>query len=137
MSEPGLLSVFFPTEASDGQGGPMSAMQVKDSEGRWQDVQLAAHEVAVVLGHTLQHASAGLLQAGTHRVVGDPYAAPNAAGAAAGSGRRLLHFELRPRTAAVLDLRAELEAAGHTVSARWEPPLLLLLPAGHGAATCG
>jgi hypothetical protein len=105
----------------------MSAMQVKDSEGRWQDVRLAAHEVAVVLGHTLQHASAGLLQPGTHRVVGDPYAASHAAGAAAGSGRRLLHFELRPRPAAVLDFRAELEAAGHTVSARWALPLLLPL----------
>ena len=44
---------------------------------------------------------------------------------------------LRAGAAAATKRAAELEAAGHTVSARWEPPLLLLLPAGHGAATCG
>lgn len=88
-------------------------MQVRDSEGRWQDVQLGEHEVAVCCGATLQHATAGLLRPAVHRVVGQPY------GKAGGSGRRVLHFELRPRPAAVLDLRGQLEAAGHTVSARW------------------
>ena len=95
------------------QGAPLSAMQVRDSEGRWQDVQLGEHEVAVCCGATLQHATAGLLRPAVHRVVGQPY------GKAGGSGRRVLHFELRPRPAAVLDLRGQLEAAGHTVSARW------------------
>lgn len=95
------------------QGVLLSAMQVRDREGRWQDVQLGEHEVAVCCGATLQHATAGLLRPAVHRVVGQPY------GRGGGSGRRVLHFELRPRPAAVLDLQEQLAAAGHTVSARW------------------
>lgn len=94
--------------------------------------------MAVTLGHTMQHACAGLLQPGSHRVVGEPYGirsscsprphtAAAAGSGAAGSGkaaasmrlgRAELHFELRPRPSAVLDLRPQLEAAGHTVPAR-------------------
>ena len=87
-------------------------MQVEDSDGRWQDVQLAANEVAVCCGATLQHATAGLLQPRPHRVVGQPFSAQPL------HDRRLLHFELRPRPDAVLDLRPQLEAAGHTVGSR-------------------
>lgn len=75
---------------------------------------------------SLQHATAGLLPPGVHRVVGDPYGPAQSGRNSGGSGgsargpagRRLLHFDLRPHPAAVLDLRAELEAAGHTVSRR-------------------
>lgn len=96
------------------QGAPLSAMHVKDSDGRWQDVQLARNEVAVCCGATLQHATAGLLHPRPHRVVGQPFSdSPE-------RHRRLLHFELRPRPDAVLDLRPQLEAAGHTVGARWD-----------------
>lgn len=102
------------------QGTALSAMQARDSGGRWVDVQLAHNEVAVLLGHTLQHATAGLLRPATHRVVGQPFGAPGGGAGlwGAGHGRRLLHFELRPRPAAVLDLRAQLAVSGHQVSAR-------------------
>ncbi len=92
----------------------------------------------------MQHACTGLLQVGCHRVVGDPYAAappatgPHRATSSSGSGswdstggtrrqqrmqpslqgRKQLCFELRPLPAAVLDLRPQLEAAGHTISSR-------------------
>ncbi|KAL4856999.1 Ubiquitin-like protein pmt3/smt3 [Chlorella vulgaris] len=140
-SERGLLNIFFAMEAPHPDGGARSAWQVQDSSGSWRSVTLEADEVAVTLGHTMQHACAGLLQPGSHRVVGEPYGirsscAPNphtaaAAGSgAAGSGkaaasmrlgRAELHFELRPRPSAVLDLRPQLEAAGHTVPARFNP----------------
>ncbi|PRW33581.1 hypothetical protein C2E21_7638 [Chlorella sorokiniana] len=115
VTERGLLGLFYHREAADAKGVPLSAMQVRDSEGRWQDVQLGEHEVAVCCGATLRHATAGLLCPAVHRVVGQPY------GRGSGSGRRVLHFELRPRPSAVLDLREQLEAAGHTVSARYSP----------------
>lgn len=142
-SERGLVSVFHASEAWDPQAGALSAWQVKDSEGRWQGVALREGEVAVTLGHTMQHACTGLLQPGCHRVVGDPYAGSGGFGgphtrsnsdsdsnsSTAGTrrqrqqqptqGRTQLCFELRPRPAAVLDLRPQLEAAGHTVSSRW------------------
>jgi hypothetical protein len=137
-SERGLLNIFFAMEAPHPDGGARSAWQVQDSTGSWRSVALEADEVAVTLGHTMQHACAGLLQPGSHRVVGEPYGIrsscsphPHTAAAAgsgtAGSskaaasmrlGRAELHFELRPRPSAVLDLRPQLEAAGHTVPAR-------------------
>ncbi|EFN53789.1 hypothetical protein CHLNCDRAFT_58458 [Chlorella variabilis] len=144
-SERGLVSVFHASEAWDPQAGALSAWQVKDSEGRWQGVALREGEVAVTLGHTMQHACTGLLQPGCHRVVGDPYAGSGGFGgphtrsnsdsdsnsSTAGTrrqrqqqptqGRTQLCFELRPRPAAVLDLRPQLEAAGHTVSSRFSP----------------
>lgn len=99
-----------------GEGGaPRSAVQIRESSGHWVDLALGEAEVAVVLGRTLQHATAGLLRPATHRVVGDPYRRPGSPGA----GLRLLSYELRPRREATLDpLRQQLEAAGHTVSTR-------------------
>ena len=93
--------------------GALSAMQVQDSSGRWQDVQLGSSEVLVLLGHSMEHATAGLLRRGVHRVVGDPFLRRRRS-----TGRAVLQYELRPRPAAVLDLRSQLEAVGHTVSAR-------------------
>lgn len=123
--ERGLLSLFYCQEAREGPAGStqMSAMQVQDSGGRWQDVQLGPNEVAVLLGHTMEHATAGLLRASVHRVVGSPYASASPPGGRRRSvgqtaGRTTLQFELRPRPAAVLDLRPQLEAAGHTISTR-------------------
>lgn len=43
--------------------------QVKDASGSWQDVVLSPGEVAVLLGLTMQHATAGVLTPGTYRVV--------------------------------------------------------------------
>jgi hypothetical protein len=142
LVEPGLVGVLYAVEARGRGDSVLSAWQVKDSGGRWCSVALAADEVAVTLGHLMQHACAGLVQPGCHRVVGDPYSsgslgADSRAGSTVGSrtrqgalpsqpkhGRRQLHFGLRPRPAAVLDLRRELEAAGHTVSARHAAALL-------------
>lgn len=114
MIERGLISLFHCREAADpSTGRPLSAMQVQGSRGQWQDVQLGPGEVALLVGLTLEHATAGLLRAARHRVVGAPFQAPRRA-----AGRAALQFELRPRPAAVLDLRPQLEAAGHSASAR-------------------
>ena len=48
-------------------------MQVQGCDGVWRDVRLQAGEVAVVLGATMTHASAGLLRPACHRVVGEPF----------------------------------------------------------------
>ncbi len=60
-------------------------------------------QVAVLMGQTAQHACAGLLSASTYRVVGDPYGS-----VAGGQRRHMLHFELRPRPSATLDLSPQL-----------------------------
>ncbi|KAL4419808.1 hypothetical protein ABPG75_006906 [Micractinium tetrahymenae] len=117
VSERGLLSIFHCNEALDpSTGRALSAMQAQGSRGQWQDVQLGPGEIALVLGHTLEHATAGLLRAARHRVVGAPFKASRRSG-----GRTALHFELRPRPAALLDLRPQLEAAGHAVGAHYSP----------------
>jgi hypothetical protein len=128
-SERGLLSVMYAAEAAGNDGRPQSAWQVQDSEGHWQGIQLGSTRVAVTLGHAMQHACAGLVQPGWHRVIGFPYGPCSSPGqenqrmgvpaSVAMIGRRQLCYELRPRPAAVLDLRAALDAAGHTLGPRW------------------
>ena len=134
------------------QGAALSAMQVQDRDGRWQCLELGPHEVAVLAGAALQHATAGLLRAAPHRVVGQPFGpAAGGAGAATATGRRALAFELRPRPEAVLDLTAQLAAAGHVLPARcgwlvergpacrsggWRWPCVRQLLARRPAAAC-
>ena len=105
----------------------MSVLQVQGSDGRWRDVELGDNEVAVVAGLALQHATGGLLRAAAHRVVGEPFGSLSGRDGSSSSskpaqGHRTLLFELRPRPAAVLDLRGQLEAAGHTLPSRWATP---------------
>ncbi len=42
---------------------------MKDGEGKWNNVELEVDEVAVLLGATLHHATAGLLRPSPYRVV--------------------------------------------------------------------
>jgi hypothetical protein len=44
-------------------------LQVKDKDGRWVNVDLRGDEVAVLLGATLHHCTAGLLRPSLYRVV--------------------------------------------------------------------
>ena len=64
----------------------------------------------MVLGHTMQHATAGLCEPASYRVAGDAYGA-------AGTPRMQLRFELRPRPSADLaHVQEQLAAAGHHVA---------------------
>lgn len=47
----------------------MHVLQVKDKEGKWVNVDLKTDEVAVLLGATLHHCTAGLLRPSLYRVV--------------------------------------------------------------------
>lgn len=128
MVEPSLVGVFHAVEARGPGDSVLSAWQFKDSGGRWRGVALASDEVVVVMGRLLQHACAGLVRPGCRRVVGDPFSSSGSRSPGSTrqgvpptqpwQGRRQLHFELLPRPAAVLDLRRQLQAAGHTVSSR-------------------
>ena len=48
---------------------PPRLLQVKDKDGRWVNVDLRGDEVAVLLGATLHHCTAGLLRPSLYRVV--------------------------------------------------------------------
>lgn len=48
---------------------PSTSLQVKDAAGTWRDVVLEPNELVLILGHTMRHATAGILSPSTYRVV--------------------------------------------------------------------
>ncbi|KAK9791353.1 hypothetical protein WJX73_006119 [Symbiochloris irregularis] len=109
---PGIISLIFSHLGSSPNAA--TKLQVRDGTGNWADVPLEKHQLAVIVGQTAETATAGILKAGTSRVVG---------GVLSGSNRGLMEFQLHARPDAVIDLRSALKSAGHHPPVRSSSPV--------------
>jgi hypothetical protein len=112
----------------------MSGIQVKSATGTWQNVSLKPDEVLVMLGTSMQQATAGAVSPTVYRMIGIPSplftvaAAPTSnLGVTLKNGkdydikgyRAVVKFELRPISSAVFDFSKALQQVGHVIPRKY------------------
>jgi hypothetical protein len=112
----------------------MSGIQVKSATGTWQNVSLKPDEVLVMLGTSMQQATAGAVSPTVYRVIGIPSPLVTAAAAPTSnpavtfingkdyeikSYRAVVKFELRPISSAVFNFSKALQQVGHVIPRKY------------------
>lgn len=141
-TDPGLLTLYWATETVDTDGRPMSGIQVQSGTGTWQNVSLKPDEVLVMLGTSMQQATAGSVSPTVYRMIGIPSPLPSSPVSTAAtraavptshpavtvvhgkdyeikSYRAVVKFELRPMSSAVFDFSKALQQVGHAIPRKY------------------